>query len=40
MKENSIAKILDLLSVRKQSFEFEDEYTTNIKDSRIPNSIM
>ncbi len=40
MKENSIAKILDLLPVRKQLFESEDEYTANIKDSRIPNSII
>ncbi len=39
MKENSIAKKLDLLLIRKQLFGFEDEYTANIKDLRIPNSI-
>jgi len=34
-----LREALGLLRFRKKLFEFEDEYTASISDSRIPNSI-
>ncbi len=32
-------EVLGLLPVRKDLFRFKDEYTANMRNSRIPNSI-